>query len=207
MINKNKYLVLIFFSFLFNQTLKAQTVKEKEYIIITFERAGNKVHRMNRYYWIIPSDSIINSKGLPMFSLYLESYFDKSELDECCRGGIIDVLESDGSDTLSFSNDYNIVLKHLNDLVLKNRKKVQTATYKWYNPNKEEITMIYATPITGNFCHCTQKFSSLIKNYFQEGIIFLPLSDFKYNGNFWKSDQSKVIEYFDYSNLKYVNTH
>ena len=204
MINSCKILVLL--SFLFYQDIVAQITNEKEYVVITFERAENKVHRLKRYYWIIPSDSI-RSKNLLMASLYMETYFDKSEFEECCRGGTIDVLESSGNDTVSFSNDYNIALKQLNELVFKNRKRVQTIIHQWYNPKYEEITQVYATPIIVSFCYCMQKFSHLIKNYFQEGIVFLPLSSFRYNDNFWKSDKSKAIECFDYSSLKYVNTH
>jgi len=205
MINSCKIIVLSLLSFLCYQNLPAQMTNKEEYVVITFERTKNKVHRMNRYYWIIPSDSISTQK-LPLYSLYTETYFDKSELEECCQGGVIDVLEISNNDTVSFSDEYNIALRQLNEIIFQNRKKVQTITYQWYNPKHKEIIQIYATPITGNFCYCMQRFTPQIKNYFQEGIVFLPLMEFKYDAAFWNTDQARLIESFDFSDIRYVNT-
>jgi hypothetical protein len=204
---KNRYKMLLILSFLFYKGLFAQIQNEKEYVVVTFEMSKNKVHRMLSYYWIIPVDSINSEKILPIYSLYLYPYFDKSELEECCRGGVINVLESNGNDTVSFNNEYHISLKQLNELVFINRKKIQTIKHNWYNPKFEETVQIYITPITGDFCYCMQKFSSLIKNYFQEGVVLLPLFNFKYNSNFWKTKMQTKIEYFDFYDFKYVNTH
>lgn len=206
MIKTNKYLLIFFVALCLHEQVNAKVAKPKEFIVVTFELVKNKIHRTKRYYWIIPTDSIENNR-IPMFSLYLQAYFDSSELQDCCKGNVIDVLESTESDTVTLSNDYQKALEELNNLVFKYRKKVQKVQYRWYNPDHEEVIQIYITPITGNFCFCMQKFSSFIKDMFQEGNIFLPLSDFSYNNGFWESEKLKAVETFDYSTIKYVNTH
>lgn len=193
--------VLLLLSFLVsNCVLFAQS--EKKYIVITFEYDRTKDnHPSKNYYWVAQQDSLllVNNK---MYPLYFDE-FSKEDLEECKRGEEVNIFTMYKGENFIFPENQVSEITKLKELVLSKSQKVQEIRKKWNNKDKETI-IVYITPICGKFCLSNiASYSGKDINYY--GKIALPLSDFKYNEDFWLSANSKEISLIDFLKNSFIN--
>jgi hypothetical protein len=206
---KSKKIILLAFILLnfCGISLYAQSpIDKNNYMILTFRLLKNRIHSEKNYYWIVPLYST-KDVGSAFHTLYLEPYFDKSELDICCNNGKISVLESEIGDTVKLSIDYLKKLESLCGIVAKNRKKIHTLSNKRPNSNISEKVKVYMTPINGEFCRCQQVLSENLTKYFDEGTLYLPIGEFSFDKNVYKTKLIEQFRSFDFSDFNYENTH
>src|SRR5476651_2166369 len=153
---KNRCIVLFLLIFGLQSYSVAQELSVQNYVIITFEdlyEVSPKVspHGMQSYYWIINRDSI-KSYDIVLSRLFVEG-FSTNNLADCCNGKAIDPFVAFANSTYTFEPGYDKSLEELQQLITKNRKKLQTITKKWEFGHKQTTT-IFATPVSGKFCSC-----------------------------------------------------
>ena len=175
-------LILVFS--LVPKDLLSQDVKQAEYVIITYElNRAKDTHGIRKYYWIVSVDSLKGQK-VSLSPIYFTG-FSKNNLDKCCQGEVIDIFTVTTGSTYDFKEGYEQSIEGLVRIVDVERRKVQTITKEWSNGYKETIK-IYATPIIGKFCRCDIGKEDGDKINYND-MVYLPLSDFSFNANFWKS--------------------
>ena len=182
-------LILVCF-FLIPKDLLSQDVKPSEYVIITYELTRAKdTHGVRKYYWMVSVDSL-KGQRVSLSPIYFTG-FAKNNLDRCCQNEVVDIFTVTTGSTYDFKEGYEQSIEELVQLVDRERRKVQTITKEWTTGYNERIK-IYATPIIGKFCRCDiGKEDGNKINY--KGMVYLPLSDFSFNANFWKSKSANEI--------------
>ncbi len=166
------------------------------FIIITykFDRTNDN-HPAREFYWIAPINSNIYSKSFNFYPLYFDE-FSYEDLKECKEQKDINVFTMYSEENFILEKSFGNDITYLKEMVKSNKKKVQTSVKKWNTGEKEKVE-VYITPVFGNFCSSNiAKQSGKEINY--EGIIFLPLSKFKLNMDFFKTEEGKIIEKSDY---------
>jgi hypothetical protein len=178
----------------------AQQQTLKKYIIITFEdKYESSGEGISSYYWIIPQDSILSNNN-NVSRLFL-SHFSKNNLIDCCNGKDINPLLMPPGTNFEFDSNYDKILDELAQIIVKNRKKIQTTTKIWAYGQKEQIT-IFATPVLGKFCSSNfDKFGQV--DYGYKGKVYLPYSSFSYLGEFWQSEKMKFVLHEDFADVKF----
>lgn len=199
----NKILVLIFVFMISFIGLSQEKVNADSYIIITFRYDRTKDnHPAKDYYWILPIDLIKDANNFNFYPLYFDE-FSNEDLKECKEQKDVNIFTMHkGEDFIlekSLANNIDI----LKGLVQSNKKKVQTAVKKWKAGYKEKIT-VYITPVFGDFCSSNiAEYSSKEIDY--QGTIYLPLSNFKLNTDFFKTEDEKLVEKLDYLKDNFFN--
>ncbi|MDP4117512.1 MAG: hypothetical protein Q8903_15365 [Bacteroidota bacterium] len=180
--------------------LLSQVNDKTSYIIISFEMKRSKDPKgTQKFYWITPTDSIKRT-DFYLFPLYLSEY-SKDKLEKCGKGDTIDVFTHTTATNYNFDKGYPEAIDSSILLLDKKKIKVQTITIEWTKEFKEDIN-VYATPITGKFCNCLQRHLTGKKVDFK-GLVFIPLSGFSFDDNFWKSDQSKKVMFANYASVDF----
>ena len=172
-----------------------------EYIIITFESKRSIDKGFQKYYWIVPVDSIKDT-DFHIYPLYLiVGSFSKDNLDNCQKGDSIDIFVSTDKTNLDFDKDYESNIENLISLIANNRVKIQTIDINWVENKAKNKINIYATPIRGNFSNCFQC-HDLGSNKFKS-FIYLPVANFSYNKSFWDTPTASMVKFSDYSRVDY----
>ena len=199
----NKILVLIFVIMISFIGLSQEKANTDSYIIITFRYDRTKDnHPAKDYYWILPIDLIKDANNFNFYPLYFDE-FSNEDLKECKQQKNVNIFTMDKREDFILEKFiiYNIDI--IKRLVKLNKKKIKTAVKKWKAGYKEKIT-VYITPVFGNFCSSNiAEYSSKEIDY--EGVIYLPLSNFKLNTNFFKTEDVKLIEKLDYLKNNFFN--
>lgn len=178
-------------------------VNTDSYIIITFKYdKTNDNHPVKNYYWILPTNSLQDINNFNFYPLYFDE-FSNEDLKECKEKKDINIFTMQKGENFILDNSYTADINILKKIVEVNKKEVQKAIKKWNIGYKEKIT-VYITPVSGNFCSSNiAKYSSEDIDY--EGIIYLPLSDFKPNPNFLNTEKGKLVEKLDYLKNVFFN--
>ena len=198
---KNKAtIVFILFTLFFYDPIFSQEIEKDNYVIITFEMIrSSEPKAVNKFYWITSVESI-NTTDFYLFPLYLTQY-SKNDLDGCLNGDTIDMFTLTTDTQYNFKEGYETNISQLTSLLDSRRTKVQTIKMKWNKGYKEDID-VYATPVIGKFCNCVQSHMVGAKVDF-EGMIFIPLSDFIFDDDFWGKDKSKKVMFANYSSVDF----
>jgi hypothetical protein len=180
--------------------LFSQVNDKANYVIITFEMTRSKdPHGNQKFYWIASTDSV-RKTDFYLFPLYLTQY-SKDKLEKCRKGDTIDVFTQTTATNYNFERGYEEKVDSFISLIDSKRTEVQTITMEWGKGYKEKVK-IYATPITGKFCNCIQNHETGKKTDFK-GLVFIPLSGFNFDDNFWKSEKSEKIKFANYSSVDF----
>lgn len=189
---------------LLSYTASGQSSSSSKYIVVTLERTRtNDNHGVENAYWIVCTDSLKALKD-SFAPLYMDG-FSLNNFKECCGKGSITIFYQTDSTSYEFDDEYSIVKKSFSELIRARRKKVQTITKEWTKGIKETIK-VYLTPVSGDFCYCrVDKEGSKKIEY--EGLIAIPRSTFAFEDNFWGSEESSSVRFFDFSTLAFLNLH
>jgi len=197
--NKTTLILTVLLLFIY-EALFSQVNERANYVIITFEMIRSTEPKAEKkFYWIAPTDSIKKS-DFYLFPLYLAQY-SKDNLDGCIEGDTIDIFTVTTDTRYNFGEAYESDISTLTSLIDSRRKKVQTIAMKWDKGYKEEVN-VYATPINGKFCNCLQNHMVGAKVAFK-GLIFIPITGFNFDDNFWASEKSKKILFANYSSVDF----
>jgi hypothetical protein len=199
----NKILVLIFVFLISFIGFSQEKVKSDSYIIITFRYdRTNDNHPAKDYHWITSIDSIKDANNFNFYPLYFDE-FSNEDLKECKEQRDVNIFTMHKGEDFILEKPLTNDIEILKGLVQLNKKKVQTVIKKWKSGYKEKIT-VCITPIFGNFCSSNiAKYSGKDIDY--EGVIYLPLSNFKLNTNFFKTEDGKLVERLDYLKNNFFN--
>jgi len=173
------------------------------YIIVTIENSFQvSMHGIKNYYWIVPVDSLRSSSNITFYPLFLTGTI-KNDLDDCCNGRDIDPYVFKSSDTLKFLDDHQAEsITQLSKILSKKQKKVQKNTKEFIASGNKEYITYYATPIKGNFCNCSfSKTGQLRTGY--SGRVFVPISSFEFDDDFWQTDKAKFFLNQDFSKINF----
>lgn len=194
-------IILFFVLFLSSYEIMFSQEKEnKNYVVITFEMIrSTEPKAIKKFYWITPVDSI-KKTDFYLYALYLTEY-SKDNLDSCIKGKTIDIFTVTTETSYDFNESYESDIKTLTTLIDSRKKKVQTINMKWQKGYKEEVN-VYATPLIGRFCSCLQNHMVEAKIDFK-GLIFMPLSNFSFDDDFWKTEKSKVAMFANYASVDF----
>jgi hypothetical protein len=201
---KNRNVLFLIFILIINIRVFSQELKGDEYIIVTFEfDRSDDMHSSNNYYWIIPLNVIESNKIINLYPLYFDEY-SNNDLINCKENKEINIFTIEKGENFILEKTTEYDIQKLKKIILKKRKKVQVFIKKWLIDNITEKINVYITPVKGSFCSSNiANYSGKDVNY--QGIIYLPLSDFKYNEGFFKSDKQIFIEKIDYLKINFKN--
>lgn len=190
--------ILILFVFSFN-SISAQQINEKDYLLMSFERVQNKQHKeKDVFYWIIP---VKNQETKSTFSpIYFEGY-SKTKLEKCIKNETVYIFNTISGDEYDFSIEYKEMVSETLKLIEANKYKFLSIKNKWKSGLKETID-VFITPITGSICNCPipEKNSELINYY---GQIYLPVENLRVNNhllkgvNFYELEKKISLNNFD----------
>lgn len=196
---KRKKISFLILGIFLIESLFAQSITKKV-VILSFEDTY-KISQEGKiiYSWITPQDSI-NSINFPLSYLFLSRLSTKDVVD-CQNGFSIDpgTYFSEPNDTFDVAVNDQIAL--LKDILSKNKKQILSITKKWETGQVEKI-IVYATPVTGEFC-LTDFHASGKKSSGYNGKVCTPLSTFSFDKTFWQSPISKFVTHRDYSNVDF----
>ncbi len=190
-------LLIINISFLYSQN-------SDNFIIVSIEKTTSKgIHKQETDYWII---SLSEWKEIDKRAIYpyLPNGFNLSDLKECCTNKELLFFYYTKEEEEALDIDYLTKIESLENIIQQNRKKVQVIRKKWSTKKRQKIN-IYLTPVKGDFCFCNMKHSNPKVELEYKGLISLPLSNFSYDKNFWKSELSVHIQSYDYSDLPFLS--
>src|SRR5690606_21575384 len=173
-----------------------EKVNTDSYIVITFKYDRTKDnHPAKDYYWISPLDSVKDVNNFNFYPLYFD-VFSNQDLKECREQKNVNIFTMHKGEDFILEKSLTNNIATLKELVQLNKKKVQTVIKKWKAGYKEKIT-VYVTPVFGNFCSSNiAEYSGKEIDY--EGVIYLPLSNFKLNTGFFETKEGKLVEGLDY---------
>ncbi|MCH8534289.1 MAG: hypothetical protein LAT51_04395 [Flavobacteriaceae bacterium] len=186
-----RVLLFLLFLFIFYNFSHSQNIINKDFLIITYEKS-TKYDYDKIYSWIIPLDSINNTKE-KISPVYLVGY-SKTLLKKCQNGDTVSPFDSFKSDKFDFNESYLEMQNEVFDAIEVNKKKILSVKKKFFDMKYKEEIIVYITPIRGRFCKCPISLSNGNKiNY--TGEIYLPVMDII------------PIENFDYSDLDFYLLH
>lgn len=172
------------------------------YFVITFENNYKfSQHGTQNYYWIVRQDSV-NAEDYSLSYLFLDG-FSKNNLTDCLQRKEVDpsLVVAGIAYDYDFENEYVTAKENLKSILKKNRKLIQKVKKNWPS-GQEAVVRIYATPIKGEFCHTKYHWIGQERTGYN-GEIFLPVSNFTYLNDGWKSDLLKFILDRDFSNFEF----
>lgn len=199
----NKTLALIIVFMISFVGLSQEKVNTDSYIVITFKFDRTKDnHPAKDYYWILPLDSVKDVNNFNFYPLYFDE-FSNQDLKECREQKNVNIFTMHKGEDFILEKSLTNNIATLKELVQLNKKKVQTVIKKWKAGYKEKIT-VYVTPVFGNFCSSNiAEYSGKEIDY--EGVIYLPLSNFKLNTGFFETKEGKLVEGLDYLRNNFLN--
>ena len=179
----------------------AQIKDKSNYVIFTFEWKRKGCSKQN-FYWISLSDSLTNYRyKLNLTPLYHNDELDSQySLDRCMEGEPMYYFYP----RYELSEKYLLENQKFSKLNNDKKVKLQTVSVNWNQTKlmKKEKVKIYATPMYGVFCQCLQihqigNDENNEKNF--RGLVYLPVSDFEYDDNFWNTPIGRDIRFVDYT--------
>lgn len=199
---KIKLLFLLLLFVLVDKNTMAQKPDLNSYVIMTVEDSFSRgFEGVNKYYWIIETDSIKSTNSV--FYPLLLSGFSKANFENCCKGVDIDPFVLTPADSIfDIGSGYFKESEHLDKLIFSKRRKAQQIIKEWaFKKNKEVITF-YITPIKGRFCSSGFAKTGQWRTGYH-GRIFIPYSSFEVDLDFWSSTQLPILSNIDFANLKF----
>ncbi len=185
----------------------SQVINSNNYVVITFESIQKNPNVEHSYYWIAPFEVIEGKVTFEIYPLYVEEY-SNNNFDKCTKGDTIDIFTTTKSTNYDFSKEYLSELESFLSIVKEKGMLVQELELSWNKQiRKKEKLNIYATPIKGEFCTCTQLaevWGTPNLNFIAQ--VFMPVSTFSYNEDFWQTELGKTIQYADFSQVDF-NSH
>jgi hypothetical protein len=173
----------------------------QNYIIITYENSfALKGHGMKTYNWILPERELSYYNDYSLYRVLINSQY-KSLMQDCIdkKPFAPSVVKDDESfilDSARFA-----VIDNLQMIIKQKRRKIQWIT-KEITTGQIEYINIYATPVSGIFCHGT--FHPLAQiNTKYSGDVYLPYASFQYNSLFWVNEKAKYLLSSDFLTLNY----
>ncbi len=195
---KRNYLISVVMIMLCATSLSAQKI-DGTFLIISFEETYEiSQHGTKEYFWIIPTDSL-GSEELVLSKLFI-SNFPSDNLKDCCSGVDIDPSLVFDKTEYSFEDGYLKSLEILENLISKNRRKLQTIKIKWVNKQSKKI-VVYATAIKGSFCTSNYHIVGRSRDGYL-GKVVLPHSDFELFDKFWELHGTR-LKSRDFSQMDY----
>lgn len=200
---KNRIIGIILFV-IFISKVNCQELKKSNYYIITCEKIG--VYKNDTgprvYNWIVSADSINYQNGFNKYPLYLEG-FSKNHRFQCANKKLIDVFTTTIADNYDLSEQENIDVKNIKNIINTQKKFFFTNSKKWKNGITEKMNFS-VTPVSGNFCSSkiSKESGKQIQYY---GIIYLALSNFKYEPDLLNSKSYDIIIKSDFGNFDVRN--
>jgi hypothetical protein len=172
------------------------------YLVFTFEDTYKRSsHGTVRYYWILPQDSV-DMKNNDL-SLLLTDYFSRNNLEDCCNGKPIDPLFiPDKNISFDFDPGYMEGLAKLKKIISKNRRKQQQININWTDDGNWQKIQVFITPVSGNFCSSDFHVAGQQRTGYK-GKVYVPLSGFVYDEQFWSSPKAKTITLRDFSKMNF----
>lgn len=184
----------------------SQVINSNNYIVITFESIQKNPNVEHSYYWIAPFDSIKSKVTFNIYPLYTEEY-SNDNFEKCLKGDTVDIFTTTKTTNYDFSKEYLSELESFLSIVKEKRILVQELELSWNKQiRKKEKVNIYVTPIKGEFCTCTQLaevWGEPDLNFIAQ--VFMPASSFSYSTNFWQTEQGKLIQHTDYSQIDFTS--
>ena len=190
--------VIPYFYFCLLTASYSQDAESSGYVILSIEQTHTiSQHGTRTYFWIIPVDSIKPNGSSTIARLFL-SGFTADNLEDCCSGKPIDPSIVFGNSSFTLETDYQLGLRSLMELVLKNRRKVQKIQKKW--KDQTETIVVFATPVLGQFC--SSDFHEIGQHRTgYRGEVYIPKSSFRNYDMFWSSPKANNIVHHDFSTL------
>jgi hypothetical protein len=183
---------------------KSQNLAQRKFVIITFEEIYKvNVHGGQRYFWVIPYDSIKSYYNTDVYPLFLSEY-TKSQFSDCMNNVATDpTLPSLQPGDYDFDSAWYAKHDFLSKFIVdkKNRKLIQTVKKTWSKGTIATIS-IYATPVVGKFCSCNFAGSGQAR-FGYSGPIFLADEYSEKYDEFWESKKAKSILTIDYSKFNF----
>jgi hypothetical protein len=201
---RNRKNIIILFVLLISSFLYSQEKENDSYLIITYEvDITNDAHPVKNYYWIVPNNLITADKTINQYPLYFEE-FSNDDLNDCINEKEINIFTIQKGENFILEKNAESDIKNLKELLYKNRKKVQTSVKKWKLSGNKETINVFVTPVKGNFCSSNiSDYSGNEINY--KGSIYLPISNFKLDLDFFKLDKNRLIKNYDYLKVNIKN--
>ncbi|CAN5299159.1 hypothetical protein BH09BAC6_BH09BAC6_18010 [soil metagenome] len=179
----------------------AQTPPNPRYAILTFERSpSNHYHGMQSYYWIIAVDSI-KASGFPMYPL-LPEVFSTNDLERCKQHKVVNIFVMDSGSNYLLTGDQIKDEQLLKKILKRHRRELQKFNRKI--SVYPDSVKVFVTPITGTFCECPIYYPQSGKEINYDGLISLPISQFKFDRSFYNTTQFKQVRSFDFSKKYYI---
>ena len=196
--------IVLFLALMMNLLMMSQEQNLNSFIIVTFkfERKGD-LHSTKEYFWITETESINSIEDLILFPLYFDE-FSKEDLNECMGQRDVNIFTMYNGENFVLEKELIDNINTLKEFVQTKNIKVQSISKKWENNKLKEKVTVYITPVLGIFCSSNiAEYSSKEINY--KGFIYIPLSNFAPNPNFFNTQKWKLIKNFDFSIFKFKN--
>jgi hypothetical protein len=204
---KSKKIFLLILFLLFTcKAIISQVNSKAKFVVITFELIKSNSKNKQVFYWITPVDSIENKLAFNIYPLYTEEY-TKDNFDRCIKGDSVDVFTNTTNTNFEFGKNYETQVKQFVSMVNSKRVKVQTIALKWSKEIRDNETVnVYATPIIGEFCNCLQRHEIGGSHKLEfRALIYMPVSSFSFEENFWNTENGKVVKFADYSLVEFTS--
>ena len=204
---KSKKIFLLALLLLFTcKAIICQVNSKTRFVVITFELNKGNSKNKQVFYWITPVDSIENKLAFNIFPLYTEEY-TKDNLDRCIKGDSVDIFTNTTKTNFEFGENYETQIKQFVSMVNNKKVQVQTIAMKWPKGSRDNETVtVYATPIIGEFCNCIQLHENGGSHKLEfKALVYMPVSSFSFEENFWNTENGKIVKYADYSLVEFTS--
>ncbi|MEP3238332.1 MAG: hypothetical protein ABJO12_06775 [Flavobacteriaceae bacterium] len=177
--------------------------EDKGYFVITIEsQTVPKYHGLEKYYWIIPFDSLSDSSNYKASPFYFEG-ISNDNLENCSKGLSVDLFTSTTDTNFNFPETYKNEMVKFESTILSGRKKVQSINKKWSNKGKKK-TEVFVTPIKGDLCFCRAS-GVMTSNFGISELIAIPKGKIIVDQSLLNSDKGKEVLQIDFSKYTYSN--
>jgi hypothetical protein len=182
----------------------SQEIKKLHYFIITCEINGNYSDEYNskKYYWIIPEDSIKDCDDFKRYPLYIDG-FSRNHRLSCIKKKDINIFSLSTADDFDFSKQEIINLDILKEIINNKSTKFFSLVKNWKGKGEQKVKFS-VTPVSGSFCY-SQIDEDSGKQISYSGLIYIPLSDFRYEKKLINSKLYNYITRSDFGNFDVRN--
>lgn len=164
------------------------------FVIVTFTSTYKESqHEQQTYHWIASSDSLKYIVG-GLSKLFLEPV-PENILTDCRNKVSFDPRLVSAKAPYVVSESYIEEIAEGIRVIDRNKKLIQKITKRWPNGQKQRI-WIYATPVEGVFCFSRYNVIGQERNGYR-GNVYLPVSRFSYDRNFWNNSKSEALKTID----------
>lgn len=176
----------------------------KQFVVLTFEVDRNKdSHGKSTYYWIAELEKyekVDEYKEPIIYSLFLDEFFSRNQLDSCCSGRTVYPFDFFQGDNFEFPKDYGEYLRSLRKTIKNNRVLIQKISKNWKD-NYKETVVVYGTAVRGQVCKCINGGNRILKPGDQ---VSFPSGQFQIVDDYWTKDKGILI-FKDFSDMQFEN--